>query len=55
MVVTNQANIGRGHMTAAQLTAIHRRMIDDLWPARRALADVQCADSARIGRPRADQ
>ncbi|WP_165959048.1 HAD-IIIA family hydrolase [Actinomadura sp. KC345] len=40
MVVTNQANIGRGLLARAELNAIHRRMIDGLRPVRFSLDDV---------------
>lgn len=40
MIVTNQANIGRGLLTVRQLTAIHRRMLSDLDVADLALGDI---------------
>lgn len=40
MVVTNQANIGRGILITAQLAVIHSRMVRELRPARLALTDI---------------
>jgi D-glycero-D-manno-heptose 1,7-bisphosphate phosphatase len=42
MVVTNQANIGRGILTSAQLTVIHRRMVREMRPVRLTLTDILC-------------
>jgi D-glycero-D-manno-heptose 1,7-bisphosphate phosphatase len=40
MVITNQANIGRGLLSTAVLDSIHRRMVGDLQPAGLTLSDV---------------
>lgn len=40
MILTNQANIGRGLLKVGQLTAIHRRMLSDLDIADLTIGDI---------------